>query len=304
MVGRGRPGILKWCYMEQDKFSLSWIKAREKYDSKHRSNLLKEQYKKDKSFFNKIIDLGSGNGSFLRYCHNKKIVFEEMLLIDYNSKLLRDFYASTYNYLNGTNYNILKESPTKYQLKKTDNIKTKNIQLINTDILKSLDIINNYNLISLSAMSDILPVLFIKKLLNKVGKNKIIYFSICFDGSIKWDSSHKYDKYVLTMFNKHQEMNKSSGYVVGSKSIKLIKEYSEKKKYSFQIKDSSWELKSYDENAKYFQKMYLDTIYKPLKKDDITDKDMLSEWRKVKLKDIVSGKSKITVGHQDILILT
>jgi hypothetical protein len=304
MAGRGRPGILKWCYMEQDKFSLSWIKAREKYDSKHRSNLLKEQYKKDKSFFNKIIDLGSGNGSFLRYCHNKKIVFEEMLLIDYNSKLLRDFYASTYNYLNGTNYNILKESPTKYQLKKIDNIKTKNIQLINTDILKSLDIINNYNLISLSAMSDILPILFIKKLLNKVGKNKIIYFSICFDGSIKWDSSHKYDKYVLTMFNKHQEMNKSSGYVVGSKSIKLIKEYSAKKKYSFQIKDSSWELKSYDENAKYFQKMYLDTIYKPLKKDDITDKDMLSEWRKVKLKDIVSGKSKITVGHKDILILT
>ena len=304
MVGRGRPGILKWCYMEQDKFSLSWIKAREKYDSKHRSNLLKEQYKKDKSFFNKIIDLGSGNGSFLRYCHNKKIVFEEMLLIDYNSKLLRDFYPSTYNYLNGTNYNILKESPVKYQLKKIDIIKTKNIQLMNTDILKSLDIINNYNLISLSAMSDILPVLFIKKLLNKVGKNKIIYFSICFDGSIKWDSSHKYDKYVLTMFNKHQEMNKSSGYVVGSKSIKLIKEYSEKKKYSFQIKDSSWELKSYDENAKYFQKMYLDTIYKPLKKDDITDKDMLSEWRKVKLKNIVSGKSKITVGHKDVLILT
>ncbi len=304
MAGRGRPGILKWCYMEQDKFSLSWIKAREKYDSKHRSNLLKEQYKKDKSFFNKIIDLGSGNGSFLRYCHNKKIVFEEMLLIDYNSKLLRDFYASTYNYLNGTNYNILKESPTKYQLKKIDTIKTENIQLMNTDILKSLDIINNYNLISLSAMSDILPILFIKKLLNKVGKNKIIYFSICFDGSIKWDSSHKYDKYVLTMFNKHQEMNKSSGYVVGSKSIKLIKEYSAKKKYSFQIKDSSWELKSYDENAKYFQKMYLDTIYKPLKKDDITDKDMLSEWRNVKLKDIISGKSKIIVGHKDILILT
>ena len=110
---------------------------------------------------------------------------------------------------------------------------------MNTDILKSLDIINNYNLISLSAMSDILPILFIKKLLNKVGKNKIIYFSICFDGSIKWDSSHKYDKYVLTMFNKHQEMNKISGYVVGSKSIKLIKEYSAKKKYSFQIKDSS-----------------------------------------------------------------
>jgi hypothetical protein len=50
--------------------------------------------------------------------------------------------------------------------------------------------------------------------------------------------------------------------------------------------------------------MYLDTICKPLKKDDITDKDMLSEWRKVKLKDIMAGKSKIVVGHKDILILT
>jgi len=290
--------------MEQDKFSLSWIKAREKYDLKYRSNLLKEQYKKDKSFFNRIIDLGSGNGSFLRYCHSKKMIFEEMLLVDYDSKLLRDFYASTYSYLNGTNYNILKESPTKYKLKKIDVIKTKNIQLMNTDILKSLNIINNYNLISLSAMSDILPTLFIKKLLNIVEKNKIIYFSICFDGSIKWASSHKYDKYILTMFNKHQEMNKISGYALGLKSIKLIKEYSAKKKYGFQVEDSSWELKSYDEDSKNFQKMYLDTIYKPLKKDDITDKDMLSEWRKVKLKDIVSGKSKITVGHKDILILT
>ena len=101
-----------------------------------------------------------------------------MLLIDYDSKLLRDFYASTYSYLNGKDYSILKESPTKYKLKKIGIIKTKNIQLMNTDILKSLNIINNYDLISLSAMSDILPTLFIKKLLNKVDKNKIIYFSI------------------------------------------------------------------------------------------------------------------------------
>ena len=122
--------------MEQDKFSLSWIKAREQYDLKYRSNLLKEQYKKDRSSFDRIIDLGSGNGSFLRYCHCKKIIFKEMLLIDYDSKLLRDFYASTYSYLNGKDYSILKESPTKYKLKKIDIIKTKNIQLMNTDILK------------------------------------------------------------------------------------------------------------------------------------------------------------------------
>ena len=43
--------------MEKDRFSLSWIKMREKYDIKYRSDLLQNQYKKDKSFFKNIIDL-------------------------------------------------------------------------------------------------------------------------------------------------------------------------------------------------------------------------------------------------------
>ena len=81
MDGRGQPETLRRYYMEKDRFALSWIKMREKYDSRSRSDLLQKQYKIDKSFFKKIIDLGSGNGSFLRFCHTKKLIFNEMLLV-------------------------------------------------------------------------------------------------------------------------------------------------------------------------------------------------------------------------------
>ena len=106
--------------MEKDRFSLSWIKMRENYDIKSRSDLLQNQYKKDKSFFKNIIDLGSGNGSFLRYCHKKKLIFNKMVLLDYDTKLLRNFYATTYKYLGGSKYSLLKINPTRYELKKKD----------------------------------------------------------------------------------------------------------------------------------------------------------------------------------------
>jgi hypothetical protein len=304
MDGRGPLETLRWCYMEKDKFSLSWIKMREKYDLKSRSDLLLRQYKKDNSFFKKIIDLGSGNGSFLRYCHTKKIIFDDMTLIDYDPKLLRNFYTTTCKYLKNSGYSLLKELPTKYKLKKMDETKTRNIKLINNDISKSFDIIDSYNLISLSAMSDILPISFIKKLLNNVSKNKIIYLSICFSGTVDWHIKHKYDKYIVSMFNNHQEMNKGSGYAIGAKSIKLIKGHSIKKQYKVSIKDSSWKINSNTEDDKTFQRMYLDTIYRPLKKDENTDKEMLLDWKEAKLRAIQSGRSKIIVGHKDILIKT
>ena len=304
MAGRGQLEILKRCYMEKDRFSLSWIKMRENYDIKSRSDLLQNQYKKDKSFFKNIIDLGSGNGSFLRYCHKKKLIFDKMVLQDYDPKLLRNFYATTYKNLGGSKYSLLKINPTRYELKKKDVIKAESIRLINANILESLDILDKYDLISLSAISDILPISFIKKFLNNIGKNKIIYLSICFDGDIKWHIKHRYDKYIISMFNRNQEADKGSGYAIGSKSIKLIKEYCIKNKYTVAIKDSSWRLNSYNDENKKFQRMYLDTIYRPLKNDNTTDKDMLLEWKKVKLKEIMAGKSKVTVGHKDILIET
>ena len=304
MVGRGQLGILKRCYMEKDRFSLSWIKMREKYDIKYRSDLLQNQYKKDKSFFKNIIDLGSGNGSFLRYCHKKKLIFDKMTLLDHDSKLLRNFYATTYKYLNGSKYNLLKINPTRYELKKKDVIKTESIQLSNANIMESLDILDQYNLISLSAVSDILPISFIKKFLNNISKNKIIYLSICFNGDVKWNARHKYDKYIISMFNRNQESDKGSGYAIGSKSIKLIKNYCIKNRYKIVMKDSSWKLNSNNDENKKFQRLYLDTIYRPLKNDNITDKDMLLEWKNVKLKEIMTGKSKVTVGHKDILIQT
>ena len=48
----------------------------------------------------------------------------------------------------------------------------------------------------------------------------------------------------------------------------------------------------------------LSSSYRSAKKDENTDKEMLLDWKEAKLRAIQSGRSKIIVGHKDILIKT
>ena len=290
--------------MSMDKFNLSWINLRENYDALSRSDLLPAEYKKNKESCRKIIDMGCGNGSFLRWCYKKNIMFDEMSLIDNDKKLLYDFFPRTVKYLKKYSHKITKSSFSKYEIKKNNDNKVRNINIVNINILDSLKCINEYNLVSFSAMSDLLSKNIIKKILDKIDKNKSIYFSICFDGNIKWGVKNNFDKYINMMFNKHQQNDKGTGNAMGSKSIKYIETYSKKKNYNVKIKDSSWIITSLTSDRIKFKKMYLDTIYNGLKHDQNIDKKILKGWYLSRLKTIKLKRDTVTVGHKDILVLT
>ncbi len=290
--------------MSANKFSLSWIKSREPYDSLSRSDLLVSLYKKDRHFFKKILDLGGGNGSFLRWCDSKNIVYDDFLIIDHDQSLLKNFFNITKKYFFQNSEELLKINTMSYELQKKDSKRPSYITLQQQDILRSIESINNYNVISLSAVSDLLSRNHIKEIFNKIEKDKIIYFSICFDGTVKWENKNKYDKYIISMFNKHQQQEKTLGFALGLKNIEIIKNISLKKGFRTTIADSSWILNSYIDNDRNFQNLYLKTIYKPLRKYEFIDQEILKEWFQAKTKDIKMKKSNLRVGHKDILIMT
>ena len=287
--------------MPTKDFSLSWIKSRESYDLVSRSKILTDLYKKNKEVFRNIVDLGGGTGSFLRWCHYKNIEYDKFLITDHDQKLLNRFFIMSKNYFSKENIKLYENNVSSYILERKNKQKTSIINLRKQEILKTMESINNYNLISFSAISDLLSKDYIKKLLNKINRGKYIYFSICFDGRVKWNNSNKYDKYIISMFNKHQLQEKTLGMALGSNSIKIIREMSLKKDYKVTIADSSWVLPS---DARDFQMSYLNTIYKPLKKSELVDSDILKEWFIMRSNDIELKKSRVSVGHKDILIKT
>jgi len=290
--------------MNFNKFKLTWINAREKYDFLARSDLLYKHYKNNKKDFAKIVDLGCGSGSFLRWCYHSQIDFNKMLLVDHDKKFLNNFFKITQRFLKQNNYKIIKNTENKFEILKENISKRNEIKLKHQDITTTLSIINKYNIISFSAITDILPKIFFKNLFSSIEKKKVLYFSICFDGKIKWSIINEHDKYIVSQFNKHQESFKNNTYAMGSKSIKFIKNISKIKKFNLFHKDSSWIISSKKEDDQVFQKQYLKTIYDALKTDRETNYDILINWYKFRVKKIDLHKSDLIVGHKDILVLT
>ena len=290
--------------MQANKFTTTWINLRESYDMLSRSDLLQNLYKNNKMNLKKVIDLGGGNGSFLRWCHYKNITYDDFLIIDNDEALLKSFYPRTKSYLSMMSLSLIKDNMMSYRIQNLKNNKDGFITLKKQDFYKSIDTINDYNLVSFSAVSDLLSKKFIKCLFDKVNKGTNLYFSICFDGRVKWKNKNKHDKYIVSMFNQHQKQEKTTGVALGLDSIKFIKNLSTKNDYKIYIADSSWSVDSLDNDSRIFQKAYLNTIYKPLKKFELTDRDILEDWIRSKKNDIESKNSNLVVGHKDILIET
>ena len=290
--------------MQANKFTTTWINLRESYDMLSRSDLLQNLYKNNKMNLKKVIDLGGGNGSFLRWCHYKNIIYDDFLIIDNDEALLKSFYPRTKSYLSMMSLSLIKDNMMSYRIQNLKNNKDGFITLKKQDFYKSIDIINDYNLVSFSAVSDLLSKKFIKCLFDKIDKGTNLYFSICFDGRVKWKNKNKHDKYIVSMFNQHQKQEKTTGVALGLNSINFIKNLSKKNDYKIYIADSSWSVDSQDNDSRIFQKAYLNTIYKPLKKFELTDKDILENWLKSKQNDIENKNSNLVVGHKDILIET
>ena len=290
--------------MQANKFTATWINLRESYDMLSRSDLLQNLYKNNKMNLKKVIDLGGGNGSFLRWCHYKNIIYDDFLIIDNDEALLKSFYPRTKSDLSMMSLSLIKDNMMSYRIQNLKNNKDGFITLKKQDFYKSIDTINDYNLVSFSAVSDLLSKKFIKYLFDKVDKGTNLYFSICFDGRVKWKNKNKHDKYIVSMFNQHQKQEKTTGVALGLNSINFIKNLSKKNDYKIYIADSSWSVDSHDNDSRVFQKAYLNTIYKPLKKFELTDKDILEDWLRSKQNDIESKNSNLVVGHKDILIET
>ena len=67
--------------MDKTYFTQKWMNAREEYDMCSRSSIL-DYYLRENDNLEKIIDIGSGTGSFLRWLIVKKYKFEKILMID------------------------------------------------------------------------------------------------------------------------------------------------------------------------------------------------------------------------------
>ena len=303
IIGRTPQKRLKELYMDKTYFTQKWMNAREEYDMCSRSSIL-DYYLKENDNLEKIVDIGSGTGSFLRWLIINKYNFEKMLMIDQDEKLLNKVFKITRNLSIDKNLLLKKISSNLFHLDSSNQNILSEIRIMKGDISKLFKYINEYNFISFSAIADILPKSFLDKLFSVQLDNKTILFSICYDGRVSWNIKNKYDKYIIKKFNENQQSVKNDNYTLGPASISYIKKKAKQKLYKVRIMDSPWKLNSDNVINRDFHQQYINTIFKALQKDKNTDALILKEWIYDKSEKIKKGKLKTIVNHKDILLLT
>ena len=94
---------------------------------------------------------------------------------------MNNFYSITSKYFSRESIDLIKINTLSYKFKRKCSTKESYITLKKQDLLNSMELIKDYDIISLSAVSDLLSKNYIKNLLKKLVKvSNIIYFSICF----------------------------------------------------------------------------------------------------------------------------
>ena len=285
-----------------NKFSKSWINMRVDYDNISRSTVLVDHINKlSQEHDIDLIDLYCGSGNFLIWSLDKNILFNNCILVDHDIKLLKSIKSNLRTHLRPM-YSIQSNTNN------LDLLIKKNNEILSTISIKKNDCDSyrcsseKYHVISYSAALDIMPKPSIASALKRIKKNNILYFSLCFNGKVRWTPTNTFDRYILTFFNNHQRSDKGFGKALGYKSIEFIKQKAGKLNLNITVKDSPWIIKNKFDKDKVFMKRYLLDIKKSLFHMEGIDKDILRKWYQDKKSQIDNKKIQLYVGHNDILL--
>ncbi len=292
---------LRELYMD-NKFSKSWINMRVEYDNYSRSDILNKYLYKNKYLSDiELLDMCCGSGNFLIWSLKNNLFFCSYTLIDNDIKLLKSIKSNLKK-------NTCKELKVKSNTNNMNLLLSKEKHLSSKVLIKknNCDDLNfktkKFHVISYSAVLDLMSKNSIMKALKRVNDFNVLYFSLCFNGIVKWTPTNIFDKYILSSFNNHQRKDKGFGTALGFKSIDFVKNYAIKKDMNIISKNSPWIINNKSNKDKTFMNRYLLDIKKSLFHMEGIDRKILTKWYVDKKNDIENKSIKLHVGHQDILI--
>ena len=169
------------------EFQNKWLNLRETVDRSSRNKrilyLINKFFKNKKNI--RIVDLGSGAGSNYRFLKSRLLNNQYWSFVDISHQ--------------STNY-------FKKNIKLSSKIKKTNFKIV--DVINNLEKINfnDYNLVTGSAILDILPKTWFKNFHKLNVDTEIVYFALNYNGNFKFFPKHKDDKIILNIFQRLLKM--------------------------------------------------------------------------------------------------
>ncbi|RTL70589.1 MAG: SAM-dependent methyltransferase [Hyphomicrobiales bacterium] len=226
-------------------FSAEWLALREPADHRSRNAKLAHAVT---SYFEgwrpiTVIDLGCGTGSNLRATAPLLGPEQFWTLVDYDAKLL----AAARECLTAWAEGSAEKDGALVLFKGARRI---TVSFRQADLSVELDdvLAPGANLVTASALFDLVSADFLAKLIAGVSKRKSAFYTVLtYDGDQRWTPEHPADAAMLAAFHAHQARDKGFGASVGPSAPDLLSEGFAASGYTVTEGDSAWRLGPEDE---------------------------------------------------------
>jgi hypothetical protein len=262
-------------------FSADWLALREPADHAARSaSLTRAALDALPSDTPRILDLGAGTGSNLRYLttllagptHGSAPtdVRPDWLLVDHDPALLARVPADP-------------------------NVETRKMNLVT---LSDASIFDGRALVTASALLDLVSEAWLRALAARCAEaGAAVLFALTYDGRIACSPEDPDDASIVELVNQHQRGDKGFGPALGPSAADAAVRCFDAAGYRVQRAPSDWRLPP---EARDLQRQLIEGWAQAAAEIEPARARAIDAWRDRRLAHLAAGWSQITVGHEDV----
>jgi SAM-dependent methyltransferase len=263
-----------------ERFQATWLDLREAADHRARAPdplTRLRAWAAEKSLL-RVLDLGAGTGSNLRFLAPRLGVPQHWTLLDHDADLLAQVRLPATPY------------PVEWGTVCTDLAQWR----------KSAENVR-FDLVTASALIDLVSETWLQSLAAGCAElGAAVHIALSYDGSVQWSEDDPLDAEILATVNAHQERDKGLGSALGPHATERLAHFLEARGYRVWTTASPWRLGG--ESAPLAEHLIAGWV-QAASEQNPSGADLYRDWGTRRLADLVSGRTTIRVGHRDLLAL-
>jgi SAM-dependent methyltransferase len=254
-------------------FDPAWLALREGYDHAVRDRALTEAFVKALGATPKLVDLGCGTGSNLRYLAPHLPGTQRWICIDYDPRLLAC---------------LSEQCP--------EGVDVETYELDLAADLEAITIGHGMGVTG-AALLDLASAVWLDRLAAHC-REAVLLMTLSFDGRMIWDPIDAADEAVNDAFCRHQRSDKGFGPALGPDAASYLAERLEGSGHDVLVAPSDWVFRG--EDVEILRSM-VDGVSAAAGEAD--PRLELDAWRARRREEIDAQALSLTVGHIDVLAL-
>lgn len=279
-------------------FDPDWLALRERYDHVDRSGVLAAKFAAAVGPTPRLIDLGCGTGSNLRYLSPRLGPHQVWLCLDNDPQLLDAAavaitrWADSRGLVHGAPGRRLHLSGTRASVEVA--LTRRNLKDIRRAF--SLDGVDG---LTASALLDLASAPWLEALGHRITAAEVpVLFALSYDGRLEWDPPLPGDELVRRRFHAHQRTDKGFGPALGPDAAAWLAERLDAQGWQVKLSRSDWRLDGRDREL--LQALFEGVVAAAR---EIEDDAVLAAWAEARRRQLDSARLRVTAGHLDLLAL-